>query len=155
MVLRGSNGGGKDPEFRILGYRLYTVSEDDGRSWQPTKPWTYTDGAAFYSPSSMSPLIRHGNGSYFWLGNISASYPRRNSPRYPFYVGRVDPHTMLLERDSLLRIDTSGNDEPRDMTLSSFFAREDRESGQLVLHLSRWMLPAWVGNAYIHHIDVE
>jgi hypothetical protein len=155
MVLRGSNGGTKDPEHRIPGYRWHTTSHDGGTTWEPVKPWTYTDGTPFHSPSSMSLLMHHSKGKHYWLGNICDANPRANSPRYPFVIGRVDSASGLLERDSVQVVDTRGPDEPVDMTLSNFSAREDRESGEIVVHMSRWMLPDWIGHAYVYRIAVE
>lgn len=153
MVLRGSNGGKKDPNCRLPGYRWYTVSNDDGRTWAPVEPWTYADGTAFYSPSSMSQLVGHSNRTLYWLGNICESNPCANSPRYPLYIGTVNPETLLLEKESLCMVDTREPNEPEGMTLSNFFAREDRETGDIVLHMSRWFLPEWIGNAYIYRIE--
>jgi hypothetical protein len=152
MVMRGSNGGKRDPDFRIPGRRWYTVSGDGGSSWEPVRPWTYADGSAFFSPSSMSMLLSHSSGVRYWLGNICAENPRANHPRYPLVIGRVDPASGLLERESLVTVDTRQPGEPEGMTLSNFSAREDRETGEIVLHASRWMLPEWNGSAYLYRI---
>ena len=154
MVLRGSNGGSLDPDFQISGYRWHCVSTDDGQTWGPLRPWTYGDGDPFYSPSSMSQLLHHSNGTVYWLGNICAHNPRANSPRYPLCIGAVNPESLLLERESVLPVDDRGPSEPPGMTLSNFFAREDRDTGDIVLHMSRWMLPEWIGSSYLYRIEV-
>lgn len=38
MVMRGSNGGSKDPEFKIPGYRWHSVSSDGGYHWTKPQP---------------------------------------------------------------------------------------------------------------------
>jgi len=132
MVLRGSN----DRKPELPGYRWYAVSTDHGRSWSPPKPWTYDNGESFHSPSSCSQLLGHSSGRICWIGNISPSNPRGNSPRYPLVIGEVDPESLLLRKDSVLVIDDRLPGEPEWTALSNFYAREDRISREIVVHLS-------------------
>jgi hypothetical protein len=150
MVLRGSN----DARPELPGYRWVSVSQDEGRTWSPVQPWTHDDGEAFFSPSSMSQLLSHSNGEVYWLGNIAPENPRGNHPRYPLVIGRVDPGRLTLVRDSVTMIDDRQPGEPEAMTLSNFFAHEDRESGEILLHMSRWFLEEWRGDAYCYRIEV-
>ncbi len=154
MVLRGSNGGKKDPDCQLASYRWYAVSEDEGRTWGPVKAWTYDDGESFFSPSSMSQLVTHPNGKVYWVGNISAENCRANSPRYPLVIGEVDPVSLLLKKGTLTAIDTRGPGESERMTLSNFSAHVDRETGEMVVHVSRWMLPEWIGDSYEYRVGV-
>ena len=154
MVLRGSN----DAKPQLPGYRWYTVSHDDGDSWEPVRPWTYADGTPFFSPSSMSQLLAHSNGSYYWLGNISPDNPHGNDPRYPLLIGRVDPASLLLQRDTLAVIDDRRPGEFHGMTLSNFHAHEDRATGDILLHISRMMTHSaedWTTDALQYRIAVE
>ena len=150
MVLRGSN----DVKPELPGYRWFTVSEDEGDTWAPVQPWTYTDGQSFYSPSSMSQLLQHSNGNTYWLGNISEKNPHGNGPRYPMVIGRVDPESLLLEQDSLFTVDDRKPGEHASLTLSSFHAHEDRETGDILLHMSRWMTNDWTTDAQLYRIGV-
>ena len=151
MVLRGSN----DAKPELPGRRWCTVSEDEGDSWSTVRPWTYTDGTLFFSPSSMSQLLRHSSGVTFWLGNLTPENPRGNGPRYPLVIGRVDPSTLLLERNSVVVVDTRQPGEHECMTLSNFHAHEDRETGDFLLHMSRWMTRGpgdWTTPALLYRI---
>ncbi len=132
MVLRGSNDG----KPSLPGYRWYAVSTDHGRSWSEPKPWTYTDGRPFFSPSSCSQLLRHSNGRIYWIGNISASNPKGNLPRHPLVIGEVDRKSMLLIRETLCTIDERGPGDPETLQLSNFHAREDRVTHEIVVHCS-------------------
>jgi hypothetical protein len=157
MVIRGSNGGTKDPNHKIPGYRWYSISQDGGHTWSPVKPWTYSNGKSFFSPSSCSQLLTHSNGNYYWLGNIRPENPRANSPRYPFFIGRVDPKTCLLIEETLFKIDDRGPEDHEEMMLSNFMAHEDRETGDILLHMSRSFIDGvnnWNGNAYQYRIEV-
>lgn len=131
-VMRGSNGGSKDPEFTIPSYRWRSMSEDGGHTWRPPEPWVYDDGTPFYSPSSMSQLLTHSTGRVFWLGNIHTSNCRGNSPRYPLLIGEVHPNTLRLVKGTLLVIDTKRPDEP-DINLSHWWAFEDRKTQDIVV----------------------
>lgn len=155
MVIRGSNGGTKDEHCLLPSYRWYTVSSDHGKTWAPVKPWTYTDGSTFFSPSSMSQLITHSNGNIYWLGNLSKTNCRANSPRYPLVIGRVDPTSLQLIRETVFVIDDKCRDENPVLTLSNFFAHEDRETGQILLQMSRlFMIDPWRGDSYLYRIEV-
>jgi hypothetical protein len=152
VVMRGSNHRKTD----LPGYRWISYSHDGGWHWTPPAPWTYTSGDSFYSPSSCSQLLRHSNGKLYWLGNISGSNPLGNLPRRPFYVGEVDQHMGLLIRDSLILVDDRQPGEEEILTLSNFYGREDRETRQIALHMTRMFTfkDGWVGDAYLYKIDV-
>lgn len=156
MVMRGSNGGTKDPDHRIPSYRWHSISNDGGQTWSAAEPWTYhEDGVAFFSPSSCSQLLHHSNGQYYWLGNINARNSKANSPRYPFFIGQVHPQSLKLMRQNLLKVDDRAADEDESVTLSNFMAHEDRQAGQVILHMSRFDVSTLTGDAYEYRIDVE
>ena len=153
MVIRGSND--KRPE--LPSYRWHSFSSDGGRHWTKPAPWTYSNGEPFFSPSSCSQLLAHPrNGRLYWLGNITPENPRGNRPRYPFVLGEVDRRTGLLRRESIRVIDDKGPDDDPMMTLSNFYAREDRKSGGIALHMTRLVAaPAgWRGDALIYRITL-
>ena len=139
MVMRGSNGGTKDPDCKIPSYRWYSVSADGGYHWTKPEPWCYQDGTLFYSPSSMSQLLRHSSGRTFWIGNISPTNPRGNSPRWPLLIGEVEQTTLRLVKESLLTIDTLTPEDKDGVELcvhSAVF--EDRENGDIVVPMLRY-----------------
>jgi hypothetical protein len=152
MVMRGSN----DSRPELPGHKWYAVSRDEGRTWGPVKPWAYADAPdePFFSPSSMSLLLTHSSGRYFWLGNICPTNPRGNGPRHPLVIGEVDPRSFLLRRETVTVIDDRQPGESEQMMLSNFSAHEDRATGEIVLHMSRWMAPDWIGDAYVYRIGV-
>lgn len=157
MVLRGSNGGTKDPGYNIPSYRWYTMSSDGGYTWEAVRPWTYTDGSMFYSPGSCSQLLHHSNGGYYWLGNICPHNARGNNPRYPFFIGQVDSASGLLIKDTLLTVDDREHGEHEDTMLSCFMAQEDRETGNILLHMSRLFADGvenWNGVPMLYRIEV-
>jgi hypothetical protein len=154
MVMRGSNDG----KPNLPGYRWQARSTDGGRTWSAPAPWTFHDGTAFSSPSACSLLLRHSSGTLFWIGNIAPANPKGNGPRYPLVIGVVDAKTGLLVRDSVTVIDTRGPDDAATLTLSNFGAREDRRTGEILIHLSRLGADAkdfWHADALVYRVGVE
>ena len=157
MVLRGSN----DKKPALPSRRWVAYSSDRGRTWTKPAPWTYEGGGDFFSPSSCSQLLTHSSGRIFWLGNITENNPSGNRPRYPFVVGEVDRRTGLLRRESVRIVDDRRPGDSLDLSLSNFTAREDRASGEIVLHLSRLFqnskseMRDWTSDAYVYHIPIN
>ena len=137
IVMRGSN----DRRPELPGSRWFSISPDQGEHWPPAEPWRYTDGEAFYSPSSCSQLVPHSGGRLFWLGNLCARNPRGNLPRHPFVIAEVDRSCGLVIRSSVTVVDDRRPEEPELVTLSNFSAREDRETGRIVAHVLRHASP--------------
>jgi hypothetical protein len=140
MVMRGSNGGKLDPNFELPSYRWYSVSSDEGESWTAPEPWAYEDGALFFSPSSMSALLRHSSGRYFWAGNITPQNCKGNLPRWPMVMGEVNPVSLRLNRNTVITVDTL-MPEDREMgrlDLSHLTLLEDRGTHEITFFLPRY-----------------
>lgn len=157
LVMRGAN----DKLPGVPSYKWISLSSDQGRTWTKPAPWTYDDGTNFFSPSACSQLVPHSSGRLFWLGNITPENPRGNRPRYPFVVGEVDRATGRLIRSSIRTVDDRQAGDDPVLTLSNFYAREDRQSKEIALHMTRLfaydkaMKPAgWEGDAFLYRIPV-
>ncbi len=137
-VMRGSNGLKKDPNHDWPSRKWYAISTDGGFHWSNPEAWHYENGKDFFSPSSMSQIIQHSNGRYFWIGNISPVNAQENAPRWPLVMGEIDPASLMLIEDSVITIDTRCPEEPEGLQLSNFYAFEDRETGDIVLPTQRW-----------------
>jgi hypothetical protein len=152
MVMRGSN----DANPKLPGHKWYSVSPDEGLTWTPPKPWRYSDGNPFFSPSSISQLLTHSNGKYYWIGNLCTENPRGNSPRYPLVIGEVDPRSLLLVKDSIVVVDTRQADDRPSVSLSNFTVHEDRATQELILHMTRQFKEedgTLSGNAYLYRLE--
>ena len=152
MILRGSN----DRKPELPSYRWVSFSSDGGRAWTAPKPWTYDLGEPFYSPSSCSQLVRHSSGRLFWVGNITPENPRGNRPRYPLVVGEVDRRNGLLKRSTVRTVDTLQKGEDPMLTLSNFYAREDRRARAIAIHMTRLLAKSggWAGDAWLYRVPV-
>lgn len=136
MVMRGSNGGEKDPDCEIPSYRWYAVSYDGARTFSEPKPWSYTDGEVFFSPSSCSQLMEHSNGKYYWIGNINKENSRANMPRNPLYIVEVDQESLLLKKETACIIANVEEGQAPDTTFSNFYAREEKDTGDVLLYMT-------------------
>ena len=136
-VMRGSNGGEKDPDNKIPSYRWYSVSADGGLRWSKPEPMKYDTGEMPFSPSSMSQLLSHSNGRTYWIGNISETICKGNLPRYPLYIAELNPNSLALVRSTLTLIDTIQPDDTEGLHLSHVLAYEDRETHEIVLPMYR------------------
>ena len=151
-LLRGSN----DKRPALPSYRWASTSSDGGFNWTKPEPWTYTTGELFFSPSACSQLIPHSSGRLFWAGNISPENPRGNRPRFPLVIGEVDLQSGKLRKDSLRIVDDKKPAEDPILSLSNFFAREDRQTREIIIHMSRWFpyTNGWEGDAYLYRVPV-
>lgn len=156
LVMRGSN----DRKPQAFGGKWISWSHDAGRTWTKPRLWTYTDGTPFFSPSACSQLVPHSSGRLFWLGNITPENPAGNRPRYPFVIGEVDRRSGLLRRETVTVVDDRQPGDGELLALSNFYAREDRETREIVVHLSRQGAKStprqadFTADAYLYRVDV-
>lgn len=151
LVMRGSN----DANKALPGHKWYCISEDGGHTWRSVAPWAYCDKSTFYSPSSCPQLVPHSSGDLLWVGNICPTNSAGNWPRNPLVVGIVDKKSGLLDQNSLCVIDDKGDNDDNSLQLSNFYAREDRENGNLIAHCSRLAhasAKGWETDALIYRI---
>jgi hypothetical protein len=158
MVLRGSNGG----KPTLPGRRWAAWSGDAGRTWTKPAPWTYADGGEFFSPSACSQLVPHSSGRLFWIGNIVPVNPTGNQPRTPLVIGEVEAKSGLVRRETVRVVDERREGDSPLLALSNFSAREDRETGEIVVNLSRLFERSppepqrdWTSNAYLYRVRVK
>ncbi|MCX6994186.1 MAG: sialidase family protein [Kiritimatiellaeota bacterium] len=153
MLLRASNDWGifdekgkwvgshkSDQDFQLLpGHKWVSYSRDYCRTWSKPVPFGYADGAAFFSPSSCSTVLRSiKNGRLYWIGNICPENPAANDPRYPLVIGEIDEVKKGIKKDSLLVIDTRDPQyDSNKMQLSNFKVYEDPANGNLLVVLQR------------------
>jgi hypothetical protein len=139
VVWRGSNAGWDGTRAKIPGCKLFSLSADGGRTLAPPAVWTYADGTGFYSPSSFHRMIRHSvTGKLYWIGNISATPPEGNSPRYPLVIAEVDEATGRPVRSTVTAIDDRRPDQSEAIQFSNFSLVENRETHELELHLTTY-----------------
>lgn len=121
------------------GRKWFGISTDAGRTLSEPRELRYDDGTRFFAPSSIHRLIRHSAiGKLYWLGNISATSPRGNSPRYPLVIAEVDEASPALKRATVTAIDDRQPGVPDALQLSNFSLLENPETHEVELWLTRY-----------------
>jgi hypothetical protein len=132
IVWRGSN------TARTPGRKFFSVSTDGGRTLSEPAEWKYDDGSSFFSPSAWHLFIRHSiTGKLYWIGNITATPPDGNWPRYPLIIGEVDEKLAALKRTTITAIDDRHSQSAK-LQFSNFTLLENRESHELELLLTMY-----------------
>ncbi len=109
MIMRGSNesSNGWDNLSRPAGRLWKAKSTDYGQTWSAVEEMTYSYGTQFFSPSSMSTIVRNVvDQKLYWIGNIVPGNPIGNRPRYPLVIGEVDEQSLSLIKKSVQTIAT-------------------------------------------------
>ena len=122
-------------------HHWYSISHDNGQTWERVTDLKFDTGESFWSPSSFAKLIRSSQtGKLYWVGNISLdSKPSGNWPRFPLYIAEFDEEKVALKKDTLTLIDTREDaDISSNVQFSNFSLIENRETGTLEIFLTRY-----------------
>ena len=125
-------------EFRkrnIPAIRQFSVSTDQGRSWEMGQSLTFDDGSPVYSPSAYSDFVRSiKTGKWYWIGNILAKPSFGNcDPRYPLQIAELDPNTLCLKKDTVTIIEDKAPDDTDWVRFSNFRVYEERGTKDIIL----------------------
>lgn len=144
LVFRMSNARFSNWNSRISpyapGYKMYSLSEDGGKTFSPPMPWHFDTREVIYSSATYSLLIRsEKNGKLYWFGNITdPAKINGNAPRYPLYMVEVDEEWGCAKKDTLVLIETKRAGESDDVQLSNFCILQDRETHNMELFLTKY-----------------
>ena len=149
VVWRGSN------TSSTPGHKWFGTSTDGGLTLSEVGELKYDDGSQFYSPSSISQILRHSlTDKLYWVGNISPTPPSGNSPRYPLVIAEIDENNFSLKKDSVTVIDTRLAGDSSALQLSNFSLLENRETHDIEVYLTRWV-PQDGGDVYRYTITLS
>jgi hypothetical protein len=141
------------------GKKFFSLSSDGGLTLSPPTEWRYDDGSAFYSPSSYHRLIRHSqNGKLYWFGNICATPPLGNSPRYPLVIAEVDDESGAILRSTVTAIDDRQPGQPAALQFSNFSLLENRRSHAFEVWLTQYgerTENVFSADAYLYTLTLE
>jgi hypothetical protein len=146
-ILRGSNS-----------YKWFTLSHDNGRTWDEVEPLRFDDGEELFSPGSYSLLVRHSTGRLYWIANIVPTHPKGNSPRYPLCLAEIDEENVTIKRKTVFNIDVRDKGESEALQLSNFGLYEDRDTHEIVLTYPRLFAhddQDWTAPCMLYRIGVE
>jgi len=137
MILRGDNSMYPDRP----GYKWLSFSGDHGETWSPPVPLPCDRGEPIESSSTGSALFRcEKSRRLYWIGNlcIDGVRPNGNWPRTPLVIAEVQEEPFALKRDTIFVVDRQRPGEPPQVQHSNFRFYQDRETGDVVLFLTRY-----------------
>src|SRR5690606_38019204 len=105
------------------------------------QPLTYDDGGLVQSSATGSALFHSiKDGLLYWIGNLCEEGQRAqgNWPRSPLYMARVCQEPYSLVRESITPIATHAPEEGEFVQHSNFKFYQDRETGEVVVYLTRF-----------------
>ena len=74
-------------------------------------------------------------GKLYWIGNISRTAPKGNSPRYPLYIAEINEEAVALRKQTLAVIeDYDPQRHSLLLQLSNFHILENRETLDIELY---------------------
>jgi hypothetical protein len=130
-----------DAPLEIPGCKHFALSADSGLTWSDAGPLLYDDGGYVLSPASYSEVIRSAkNGRLYLITNFIDVNPINCDPRTVLQIAEVDTTVPCVIRDSLTVIDQRSPDQPP-IRLSNFCTYQDRETGDIVLHMAHTTAP--------------
>ncbi len=137
MICRGDNGAFPDRP----GYKWAAFSGDDGQTWSSPRPLGCIDGEPIESPSSGSAAFRSiADGKLYWIGNlcVDGERPSGNGPRSPLVIAELSEEPFALRRETITVLDRKRAEDTPATQLSNFRYYQDRETGEVVLFLTRF-----------------
>lgn len=141
IVMRGSNGGLTDPRYELPSSKWTSLSYDEGENWTNPVRWAYGNGNSLVSPSSMSVLFRHSNGTTYWVGNVLDSANAQGSlPRSPLVMLEVDQVTKQPIETSLVVLDRA-NEHETQVDISHVWLREQSDGSVLATYKRNHIRP--------------
>ena len=148
MVIRGSNAHWLDKP----GYKWLTCSNDGGETWSSVVPLPCSDGSLIESSATGSALFRSiKNSKLYWIGNLclDGRHPNGNMPRSPLYIAEMQEDLVAIKRKTITVIDQAQPSEHPDTQHSNFKFYQDRETGDIVLYLTRYGARGYENNSWM------
>ena len=137
MVLRARTYPHTGQELPSLHY--YTLSADDGHTWSEPEPLLYDDRSYAYSPACLANVFRSARNGRFYVMTNFADRPCVNcDPRNKLQIAEINTDTFRVKKNTLTIIDQNDKaaGQPDTMRFSNFRWYEDRETQNIVLHMT-------------------
>jgi hypothetical protein len=123
--------------------KLFTVSEDRGKSWSKARPLTYEDGSYIYSSRSMGDVVRSSkNGRVYLIFNISDRPTQNCDPRTALHIMELDTDSLCVKRKTVAIIEAKHEQHHYSVRFSNWKLIEDRGSGNILLFMALGMSEA-------------
>ena len=138
QVARGSNAGRAET---MRGHKWVSWSSDDGMNWSRPTELLFDDGESVPSSATGCAVFRSPTtGKVYFIGNIADSFEQvdGNYPRTPLAIAEIDESSFAVKRSTLTVIDERAPGESEHVQMSNFRFYQDRQTGDVVVYLSRY-----------------
>lgn len=136
--------------------KLFSVSDDCGRTWSDPRPLTFDDGRYVYSSTSFASSFRSSkNDRVYVILNILNGPNEGCLPRNVLHIARIDPETLCVRRDTVTVVEEVHEEHTAVVGYSNWGMFEDRDAKSLVLIMNLENGPVGEGydwNAYRYEI---
>jgi len=120
----------------VTSCKLFSVSEDKGKTWCAPRPLTYEDGRYVYSPRSYQDVfLSSKNGRPYIILNISDEPAFNCDPRTSLHIAEIDMQSLCLKRNTVTVIETKHEQHQSNIRFSNWQMIEDHQSGNLLLFM--------------------
>ena len=124
----------------ITSVKLFSVSDDSGRTWTKPRPLTYEDGRYVYSSTSFPDVICSSkNGRAYVIININDRPSTACDPRTTLQIAEIDTKSVCVKRDTIAVIETMHEEHHWFVRFSNWCMLEDRYTKNLLLFMKLQM----------------
>ena len=138
--------------------KLYSVSEDEGRSWSEPKPLTYQDDKYVNtSVSFTSTFCSAKNGRVYVILNILNRPFEGCNPRSTLHIAEVDTESLSVKRDTITVVDELQDEHCYETGYSNWEMLEDRDTRNMLMFMKLENSPVYDGydwNSYRYEIEL-
>jgi hypothetical protein len=137
--------------------KLFSVSEDNGKTWSDPQPLTFDDGKYVYSPTSFgAAFCASKNNRVYVILNILNRPNEGCLPRNVLHIAEVDQETFCVKRDTVTVIEEVHAEHTHLVGYSNWSMIEERDTQSLLLFMNLENGPVGEGydwNSYRYEIE--
>ena len=120
--------------------KLFSISEDLGKTWTDPKPLTYDDGKYVYSSRSFPDTFRSSkNGRPYVIININEDPGYGCDPRTVLQVAELNTDPVAVKRDTVAIIEEKLPEHHHLVRMSNWITLEERETKNMLLFMKLQM----------------
>ena len=117
--------------------KLFSISDDGGRTWTAPEPLLYDDGEMIYSPRSYQRMYRSNKtGGVYAYFNLAHQPTIGCDPRTIVVMAEIDPHTLRVPRHHVTVVTQRHPEHHSLVRLSNFSFIEDHITGNPVIFMT-------------------
>ncbi len=118
------------------GVKLFSISEDNGRTWTKPAPLCYEDGSYVYSSASFPETFRSTkNGKLYVIMNISDQPEHGCDPRTKLQIAELSTDPVVIKRDTVAIIEEKLPEHDHMVRFSMWKALENRDTKNMLLFM--------------------